>query len=109
MNLTLMMSIITLVSTTAIKSPDDKLLDKKNCTYHGMKLYGKIKIVENFPDIKVKIVENFPDLKVKLVSSFPDQCGEWQMVENFPDLKVQIVENFPDIKIQFVESFPGMP
>ena len=81
----------------------------KNCCYKEMKLYGKIKFVENFPDIKVQIVENFPDLKVKLVENFPDDCGEWQIVENFPDLKVQIVENFPDIKVKFVNNFPGLP
>jgi hypothetical protein len=81
----------------------------KNCTVNGKKLYGKIKFVENFPDIKIKIVENFPDLKVKLVDNFPDECGKWQIVENFPDLKVQIVENFPDVKVKFVDNFPGIP
>jgi hypothetical protein len=86
---------------------DEKIT--KECTYKGMKLYGKIRFVENFPDIKVQIVENFPDLKVKLVDNFPDKCGEWQIVENFPDIKVQIVENFPDIKVKFVENFPGLP
>ena len=85
---------------------DDKL---KDCRYKGFKLYGKVKIVNNFPDIKVKIVENFPDLKVKIVNNFPDDCGKWQFVDNFPDIKVQFVENFPDIKVKFVENFPGQP
>jgi hypothetical protein len=88
--------------------PQDKAVDK-NCCFNGRKLYGKIKFVENFPDIKIKIVENFPDLKVKLVDNFPDECGKWQIVENFPDLKVQIVENFPDIRVKFVDNFPGLP
>ena len=81
----------------------------KSCSFNGKKLYGKIKFVENFPDIKIQIVENFPDLKVKLVDNFPDECGKWQIVENFPDLKVQIVNNFPDIKVKFVDNFPGIP
>lgn len=81
----------------------------KDCTYKGFKLYGKVKFVEHFPDIKVQIVNAFPDLKVKMVNAFPDKCGEWQIVEHFPDLKVQIVEHFPDIKIQLVENFPGLP
>jgi hypothetical protein len=68
------------VSTPRQDNPIDK-----NCSYNGKKLYGKIKFVENFPDIKIKIVENFPDLKV------------------------QIVENFPDLKVKFVDNFPGMP
>jgi len=80
-----------------------------DCTYKKFKLYGKIKFVEHFPDIKVQIVEHFPDLKVQFVEHFPDECGKWQIVENFPDLKVQIVENFPDIKVQYVEHFHGIP
>lgn len=81
----------------------------KDCTFDGMKLYGKIEFVNSFPDIKIQVVESFPDLKVKIVESFPDECGKWQIVNSFPDLKVQIVESFPDIKIKFVESFPGLP
>jgi hypothetical protein len=80
-----------------------------DCTYKGFKLYGKIQVVESFPDIKVQIVESFPDLKVQKVESFADDCGEWQFVESFPDVKVQFVESFPDIKIQYVSSFPGKP
>lgn len=84
-------------------------IDYENCTYKGFPLHGKIKFVEDFPDITVKVVEHFPDLKVKMVEHFPDDCGEWQVVENFPDVKVKIVENFPDIKIKYVEHFPGKP
>jgi len=80
-----------------------------DCTFNGFKLYGKIKFVEHFPDIKIQIVEHFPDLKVQLVEHFPDKCGKWQIVEHFPDLKVQIVEHFPDIKVKYVEHFSGIP
>lgn len=85
------------------------LIDTAGCTYNGIKLYGKVKIVDAFPDIKVKVVESFPDLKVKVVDNWPNNCGEWQFVESFPDIKIQFVESFPDIKIKFVESFPGKP
>lgn len=81
----------------------------KLCTYKDKPLYGKIKIVESFPDFKVQIVESFPDLKVKVVESFPDKCGKWKFVESFPDIKIKFVDSFPDFKIKFVESFPGMP
>jgi hypothetical protein len=82
---------------------------KPDCTCWKIKLYGKVKIVEHFPDFKVKAVDHFPDLNVKLVVHFPDECGEWELVENFPDFTVQFVENFPDFKIQFVDHFPGLP
>jgi hypothetical protein len=81
----------------------------KDCKCKEFKMYGKVKFVNNFPDVKVQYVENFPDLKVKFVENFPDQCGEWQVVENFPDVKVQIVENFPDLKVKVVNNFPGIP
>ena len=73
------------------------------------KIYGKIKIVDSFPDYKVKVVSSFADLHVKLVSAFPDGPGKWQIVESFPDFKIQFVESFPDFTIKFVESFPGKP
>ena len=72
------------------------------------KIYGRIQIVENFPDYKVKVVEHFPDLKVQVVEHFPDAAGKWQIVEHFPDYKIQFVENFPDFKIKYVEHFPGV-
>ena len=81
----------------------------KDCSFQGKKLYGKVQIVESFPDLKVKVVQSFPDLKVQWVNNFPDKCGKWQAVESFPDLKIQFVQSFPDLKIQFVESFPGKP
>ncbi len=80
-----------------------------DCTYKGFKLYGKIEVVESFPDIKVQIVDAFPDLKVEVVEHFPDDCGKWQFVDAFPDTKVQFVDAFPDIKVEFVNSFPGLP
>ena len=81
--------------------------DKVNCYCKGHILYGKIQIVDSFPDIKAQIVDSFPDLKVKIVDVFPSKCGEWKIVTEFPDLKVQFVNSFPDIKIQFVQTFPG--
>jgi hypothetical protein len=80
-----------------------------DCTFRGKKLYGKVKVVDSFPDIRVKAVSSFPDLKVKKVTSFANSCGEWQMVDSFPDVKIQFVDSFPDIEIAWVDSFPGLP
>ncbi|MFH1358036.1 MAG: hypothetical protein ABII18_12995 [bacterium] len=79
----------------------------EDCTFNGKKLYGKVKIVDNFPDIKVEVTKSFPDLKVKTKEHFASKCGEWIFVKNFADFKVKFVESFPDIKIQFVDNFPG--
>lgn len=85
-----------------------KKIDKTNCTFHGIPLKGKVKVVTSFPDFKVKVVENFQDISIKVVNDFPDDCGEWQFVDNFPDFTIQYVENFEDVKIKFVENFPGV-
>jgi hypothetical protein len=79
-----------------LNAQDKKKIDFEDCTFNGFPLYGKIQVVDSFPDIKVQIVESFPDIKVKVV-------------ESFPDFKIQFVDSFPDIKIKFVESFPGKP
>ena len=70
-------------------------------------IYGKIQVVDSFPDYKVQIVTSFPDLKVQKVSSFPNSAGKWQFVDAHPDYKIQFVNSFPDFKIQYVDSFPG--
>ncbi len=88
----------------AAPSPAADMID---CHYQGHPLYGKVQVVESFPDLKVQIVDAFPDLKVQIVDAFPDRCGEWKFVTSFPDLKIQFVNAFPNIKIQFVTSFPG--
>ncbi len=80
-----------------------------DCTFNGIKLYGKVQVVDAFPDIKVEVVDAFPDLKVQVVDAFPEECGKWQFVDAFPDFKVQFVDAFPDIKIQYVDAFPGQP
>ena len=95
-------------SCTTVSFADKVEVSNEDCTWNGIPLYGKVKFVESFPDIKIQFVESFPDLKVKFVYSFADECGEWKIVNSFPDIKVQVVESFPDLKVKVVESFPGM-
>lgn len=99
-----------MLAQTGNKKPG---INKENCTFTNKEgktfnLYGKVKIVEHFPDIKVQIVDSFEDLDVKIVEHFPDQCGKVKLVENFPDIKVQIVNSFPDFKVKIVDSFPSV-
>ena len=101
------LTILILTISTASNTFCPQQSDKANCYFKEHRLYGKIKIVDSFPDIKVQVVTSFPDLKVKVVDSQPTKCGEWKFVDSFPDLKIQFVNSFPDIKIQYVQSFPG--
>jgi hypothetical protein len=88
--------------------PRSNLVNKFTCTYQGKPLYGRVKFVESFQDIKVKVVTTSPDLRVKMVTNPTNRCGEWAIVEFLPNLKVQFVETLPDIEIQFVEDNPGV-
>ncbi len=105
MKRTLLLSIVLVLSCFSICQAGNIA---SNCTYNGIPLYGKVKIVDNFEDIKVKVVNNFEDLKVKPVQQFANSCGRWQFVENFEDFKVKFVDHFEDISIKYVEYFEGM-
>ncbi len=70
-------------------------------------LYGRIEIVDSFPDVKIQEVSAFADIKVEWVSAFADGPGKWEKVTSFPDYKVQMVDAFPDYKVEFVTAFPG--
>jgi hypothetical protein len=54
-----------------ILAQDKDKIDFETCTFKEFPLYGKVKFVESFPDIKVQIVDSFPDIKIKFVQSFP--------------------------------------
>ena len=86
--------------TSLVMSAEVKI-DKDNCTItkdgKTYNLYGKVKIVDSFEDIKVKIVD-----------AFENSCGKVKIVEHFEDVKVKIVDSFEDIKIKIVDSFEGV-
>ena len=86
----------------------DVVIDKDHCTItkdgKTYKLYGKVKIVDSFEDIKVKIVDVFEDADIKIVDAFEDTCGKVKIVEHFEDVKVKIVDSFEDIKIKIVDN-----
>ena len=90
----------------------DVHIDKKNCTItkdgKTYNLYGKVKIVDSFEDIKVKIVDSFEDADIKIVDAFEDSCGKVKIVDCFEDVKVKIVDSFEDIKIKIVDCFEGV-
>ena len=80
-----LLAITTVISAFA----GEAKIDNESCTItkdgKTYKLYGKVKIVDSFEDIKVKIVEHFEDVKVKIVDSFED-------------IKVKIVNSFEGVK-----------
>jgi len=99
----------TVAGTLAVDGAARKSPVAADCSVNGHALYGRIQIVDAFPDVKVQRVKHFEDLRVQLVSAFADRCGRWQLVAHHADTKVQWVEQFADVKIRYVESFPGVP
>ena len=66
----LLIALLALMTLPMLAQSNDKKpgINKENCTYTNkdgktFNLYGKVKIVEHFPDIKVKIVESFPGVR----------------------------------------------
>ncbi len=102
----------TCVTITISTIASDVKIDKNNCTItkdgKTYNLYGKVKIVDSFEDIKVKIVDAFEDADIKIVDAFEDSCGKVKIVEHFEDVKVKIVDSFEDIKIKIVDAFEGV-
>ena len=103
-----LLTITTVISAFA----GEAKVDKESCTItkdgKTYKLYGKVKIVDSFEDIKVKIVDSFEDADIKIVDAFEDSCGKVKIVDSFEDVKVKIVDNFEDIKIKLVDNFEGV-
>ncbi|MCR5050979.1 MAG: hypothetical protein K6A36_07850 [Paludibacteraceae bacterium] len=91
---------------------DDVKIDKNSCTItkdgKTYKLYGKVKIVDSFEDIKVKIVDCFEDVDIKIVDCFEDSCGKVKIVDCFEDVKIKIVDSFEDVKVKIVDCFEGV-
>ncbi len=103
------LSFISLVlAAPAFSRAENTEIDKESCSFKGKPLYGKIKVVDAFPDITVQVVDAFPDLEVKKVDAFASACGQWKFVTSFADLKIKFVSAFADIKIKYVDAFPGL-
>ncbi|MCQ2347781.1 MAG: hypothetical protein MJZ65_01165 [Paludibacteraceae bacterium] len=111
MNYRLVIYIASLL-TVPLLANDKITIDKTTCTItkdgKSYPLYGKVKIVDSFEDIKVKIVSSFEDADIRIVDSFENTCGKVKIVDAFEDVKVKIVDSFEDVKIKIVDSFEGV-
>ncbi len=95
-------------TSSVAKDKPVKAVQADECPDDLCLIYGRIQVVDSFPDCKVKIVESFEDMRVKVVDSFADDVALWKFVDSFPDYKIQFVDSFPDFTIRYVESFPGV-
>lgn len=82
----------------------------KDGYFRGVKLAGKVRIVEHGADFKVRVVEHGEDLKVKVsqYASQTDGAGRWRFVQYGADFKIRFVEYGGDFKIRFDEVSYGV-
>ena len=74
------------------------IIDEESCTVtrydKTFHLYGKVKIVDSYEDIRVKIVDSYEDVKVKIVDSYENSCGKIKIVDSYEDIRVKIVDSY---------------
>ena len=78
-------AILFCLATTVCLMASEVVINKEDCTItkegKTYKLYGKVKIVDAFEDIKVKIVDSFEDADIKIVDAFENSCGKVKIVD----------------------------
>lgn len=83
-------------------------IDRDSCSCKGIPLYGRVKIVTEYPDFRIQVTDNYPDIVVKIVGEHSHYCCEWQIVNDYPDFTIQFVEDYPDFTIAFSNDFYGI-
>lgn len=105
---------LALISASLISFAQDVTIDKEKCTItkYGKTypLYGKVQIVEDYPDFTVKITDDFYDLVIKETGNVQCECGEYRLSDDYPDIRIKIVDDYPDIRVRYAgwNEFPGL-
>ena len=76
--------------------------------FKGIKLCGRVKVLDQYQDFTVRVSDYSPDLRVQKVTSNPNDIGQWEFVDDYPDFKIRYVDRFEDLTIQFVDNYPGV-
>ncbi len=95
----------------SVKQAAENPIDKENCTYKGIPLYGKVKVVNSGADFKVFVTNvTLQDvLEVQTVTCGAFRCGQWQFVNAGQDFTIQYVHRgSEDFQVRFVSSGPGI-
>lgn len=78
------------------------------CSYKGIPLHGKVRVVDALADFRVRQVDALADLKVEKVTAFASKCGQWLFVDALEDFTVEFVDALEDFSIEYVHTFPGL-
>ena len=97
--------VLALLPVFAAREP----IDSDSCSCKGIPLYGRVKIVTEYPDFRIKVTDDYPDIVVQIVDRYSsDNCCMWKIVEDYPDFTVQFVEDYPDFTVAFSDSSHGI-
>jgi len=98
---------ISLVLMTTGVSAGGKI--SSDCTFHGKKLYGKVKVTNHAnEDFRVRVVPGAEDLRVKKVRYNPNRCGQWTFVDHNPDFTIRFVRGAEHFTIRYVSGAEGL-
>ena len=92
--------VLALLPVFAAREP----IDSDSCSCKGIPLYGRVKIVTEYPDFRIQVTDNYPDIVVKIVDEYSHYCCEWQIVNDYPDFTIQFVKDYPDFTVAFSDS-----
>ena len=79
----------------------------EDCTFNGIRLYGKVRIVSYGEDFKVLSGSYGEDLRVEPVNAGANACGKWEFVSYGEDFKIRLVTYGEDFIIRFTTYNPG--
>lgn len=65
-------------------------------------VFGRIQVVDHFPDVRVRAVQGIADMEVRVVDALANRQGRWQFVDHFPDFRVQFVQHHADFTVRLV-------
>lgn len=70
------------------------LFAQDNCSIKGVKLQGKVRIIESGADIKVcvKIAPTSASREITITTHTPMVCGEWLITDDASDFTIEITE-----------------
>lgn len=93
-------------SATPLPSDSASPESGKGCSYDGIAMYGRVRVVSAGARFKIRIVRSNAMLQVKSVARQPANCGEWQFVSSKPNFTVQIVLSGEDFTISLKGQRP---
>ncbi len=97
----LSVSLLTLVAFVSEAVPQNAPQVRSGAP-QAQQVFGRIQVVDHFPDVRVRVVQGIADMEVRVVDAFPNRQGRWQFVDHFPDFRVQFVQHHADFTVRLV-------